>query len=306
MRGSAADPLPHALDVGADALGEIGEFVHERDARREHRVGRVLRQLGGPHVHHDHAFVVALERLVELPHQLRRAVVVRADDDAVGLQEVLDGRAFLQELGVRDDGEFLRAAALGKLVGDGLAHAVGRADGHRGLVDDDAVVVEMAADVPGRGGDVREIGRAVLAGRRADGDELDVAVRHALRDVGREPQATGLDVALHHGLEARFVDGDAARLEHGDLAFVEVETQDIVARVREARAGHESDVARTYYCHSHCGLLGKACSPVGVRRDGDRRVPGPSVPQCGRHPGGESVGRRREGWRNPCVRERLV
>jgi hypothetical protein len=45
-------------------------------------------------------------------------------------------------------------------------------------------------------------------------------------------------------LEARARRWDAARGEHGDLAFVDVDTDDVVARVREARAGDESDVAR--------------------------------------------------------------
>ena len=41
-----------------------------------------------------------------------RARVVGADDDAVGPHEVLDRRAFLQELRVRDHGEVDAALAL--------------------------------------------------------------------------------------------------------------------------------------------------------------------------------------------------
>ena len=61
-----ADAAAHLLDVGAELLGQVGELVHERDARREHGVGRVLGQLGRAHVHHQHALVVALERRIEL------------------------------------------------------------------------------------------------------------------------------------------------------------------------------------------------------------------------------------------------
>ena len=47
-----ADAAAHVFDVGADALREAGELVHERDARRQHGVGGVLGELGRAHVHH--------------------------------------------------------------------------------------------------------------------------------------------------------------------------------------------------------------------------------------------------------------
>src|SRR5687767_15620987 len=45
--------------------GEIRQLVHEADLGREHRVGRVLGQLRGAHVHDDHALTVARERRSE-------------------------------------------------------------------------------------------------------------------------------------------------------------------------------------------------------------------------------------------------
>ena len=56
-------------------------------------------------------------------------------------------------------------------------HLVGRADRHRALVDDDLVVGHVPADAARRGQHVLQVGRAVLVGRRADGDELHRAVR---------------------------------------------------------------------------------------------------------------------------------
>jgi hypothetical protein len=118
-------------------VGEIGELVHERDARREHRVGRVLGELGRTHVHHQEALVVAHERSVQRAQRLDRAVVARADDDAIRPHEVLDRRAFLEELGVRRDRERNRHAAPGKLLCNRRLHPVRGADGDRGFVDDD-------------------------------------------------------------------------------------------------------------------------------------------------------------------------
>jgi UDPglucose 6-dehydrogenase len=41
-----ADAATHLLDVGAELLGQQRHFVHEADARGEHRIGGVLGQLG--------------------------------------------------------------------------------------------------------------------------------------------------------------------------------------------------------------------------------------------------------------------
>ena len=105
MRGSEPMPWRTCSMSAPSVVGEVGELVHERDARGEHRVGGVLGELGRAHVHHQQALVVALERRVDGAHRGDRALVVGADHDAVGPHEVLDRRAFLQELRIRDDGE---------------------------------------------------------------------------------------------------------------------------------------------------------------------------------------------------------
>ena len=55
---------------------------------------------------------VEIERPVELAHDLARALVVGADHDAVGMLEVLDRRAFAQELRIGHDGEIGVRASL--------------------------------------------------------------------------------------------------------------------------------------------------------------------------------------------------
>src|SRR5207249_11397811 len=60
-----SDASAHFLDIRAEALGEVGELVHERDARRKHRVRRVLGELSRTYIHQEKAVVVALERSVK-------------------------------------------------------------------------------------------------------------------------------------------------------------------------------------------------------------------------------------------------
>ena len=72
-----------------------------------------------------------------------------------------------------------------------VAHAIGRADRHGGLVDDDAVLVDVPADRARDREHMLQIGAAVLVRRRADGDEDDCAVRDRGGGIGREVQAAG-------------------------------------------------------------------------------------------------------------------
>ncbi len=99
------------------------------------------------------------------------------------------------------------------------------------------------ADVARGGEHVLHVGGAVLVGRRADGDELERAMRNRRVDVGGEVQPPGGDVARDHRLEAGLVDRHAALIQDLDLARVDVEAQHVVADLGETGAGDEPDVA---------------------------------------------------------------
>ena len=103
VEAHAAGDLDH---VGAGLLADVGDLVDERDLRGQERVGGELDHLGALDVRaHDRR----VERRVELGHRVARPVAVVADDDAVGLEEVLDRRALLEELGAGDVAEALLA-----------------------------------------------------------------------------------------------------------------------------------------------------------------------------------------------------
>jgi hypothetical protein len=110
--GIGADALAHFFDVRADALGEIGELVHEGNARRKHGVGRVLGELRRAHIHHEQALAGALERGVERSHDPDRLGIVGAHDHAVRAHEILDGRPSLRNSGF-ETGEESRPRAFG-------------------------------------------------------------------------------------------------------------------------------------------------------------------------------------------------
>ena len=83
---------------------------------------------------------VEVERAVDVGHDLARALVVGADDDAVGPLEVVDGGALAQELRVRHD----RELGVRPGLGDDARHLVAGADGDGRFGDDHLVAVEDA------------------------------------------------------------------------------------------------------------------------------------------------------------------
>ena len=91
-----AHPARDLDDVGAGLLAHVGDLVDERDLRRQEGVGGELDHLGALDVG---AHERRLERRVELDDRVAGPVALVADDDAVGLEEVLDRRALLEELG---------------------------------------------------------------------------------------------------------------------------------------------------------------------------------------------------------------
>ena len=106
MRSSRPMPARDLGDVRAGLLADVGDLVDERDLRGQEGVGRELDHLGAGDVG---AHERRVERRVELDDGVAGPVAVVADDDAVGVQEVLDRRALLEELGARDVAEALLA-----------------------------------------------------------------------------------------------------------------------------------------------------------------------------------------------------
>ncbi len=147
------------------------------------------------------------ERFVDLLHQGRGALAVRAEDDAVRLHEIGHGRTFAEELGVRDDVELgIRGVALDRL-GDLFPgfHRNGR------LVDHDLVALDARGDFPGHLLDELQVHRPVWIRWGRHRDEDDLAVINPLLGARGEGKPTGGDVLCDEIGEPGFIDRDFPR-----------------------------------------------------------------------------------------------
>ena len=100
----STDAPAHTVNVSTQAIGQQRHFVHERNARGQHRVGCVFGQFGADHIHPHRSVVVSVERHVQpcqhLPSPVAFRRVRHPDDDTVWPHEIVNGRAFFQELRV--------------------------------------------------------------------------------------------------------------------------------------------------------------------------------------------------------------
>ena len=153
------DALRDVLHVAAHGLAQIRHLVDEGDLGREEGVGGIFDQLGRPARGDHQRRLVEIERAIGLAHHRRGMLILGADDDPVGMLEILDRRALAQELGIGDDP--------GLRVGRGLAHdpldLVAGADRHRRLGDDHRRAGQRAGDLARRIIDIAQIGMTVAA-----------------------------------------------------------------------------------------------------------------------------------------------
>ena len=219
------------VDVGADALADRRHGVDERQLGGQEGVGGVLDRLRRRRVGDDDR---RRHAEVQRRHLDRRRLVGAADDDAVGLQEVLHGRALAQELRVRHD---LHVGSVEDALDDAR-----RPHGHRRLVDDDGLVRQVRGDLPRRPLDVRQVGAAVVALRRRHAQERDVAVDDGVRRPDHEAQPPGPQTLLDEPVEPVLDDRHLTGGQPGDLVGVDICAHHLVTEVGEAGAGGQTDV----------------------------------------------------------------
>jgi len=152
------------------------------------------------------------------------------------MEEVVDGGALAEELGI---GHHVDVGAR-----EALAHGLRGADGDGGLGDHDGARREHAADLLDGGVEVREVRAAVRVLRRRQAEEDELAVPQYLRRAVGESQPPRREALAQEVVETRLQDRRGAGAEGREARGTRLDAPDVVAEVREARAGGEADVAR--------------------------------------------------------------
>jgi hypothetical protein len=256
-------PMPRA-----DSLAQVGDLVDEGDLGGEERVRRVLGQLGGAPAGVEDRRLIEIERPIDLGHHLLGALVGQADDDAVGMLEVLDRGALAQELGIGDD----RDVGVGPCLADDSLDLVAGADRHGRLGDHHGKTLQRGRDLARGRVHVGEVGVAVAAPRRrADRDEHRVGGGDRRLESGREIEPPAAHVVLDQAIEIGLVDRDLALAQRLDLLRVLVDAGHVMAEVGEARARDEADIAGADHGDAHALSLPRAPSRGAKRRSHLRR-----------------------------------
>ena len=243
-----ADAARHLLHVGVQHFAQIGDLVDEGDLHRQEGVGGIFDQFRGPPAGEQDRRLVQVQRAIEVRHHHPRPLVLDADDDPVRPLEIVDRRAFAQELGVGDH----RDIRLGAGAADDLIDLVAGAHGDRGLGHHHREAAHERGDLFRHRIDVGQVGMAVAAPRgRADGDEDRVGVSDSLRAFGGEAQPAFADIAGHQILEPGLVDRHLATLKLGDLRAVLVDASDRVSEIGKTCPRDQPYIAGPNHRHAH-------------------------------------------------------
>ena len=193
------------LDVGANSFAEVGDDVGVADFQCEKRVGRVLDEFGAVDGG-DEKFGLVARRACAVVHRAMKLVIqdgainfaqffgggriFDANDDAVGVKEIVNGGAFAQEFGIGRDAESNVVTA--RVGGKGATKLESGARGNGAFFHDQFGRLRLRGDLPGHVIDGGEICFAGLFGRRANANEDGVAGTDGIADVGSVGDFAGL------------------------------------------------------------------------------------------------------------------
>ena len=104
-------------------------------------------------------------------------------------------------------------------------------------------MIERHADRFGRISDIRCVGLAPVAGRRADRDKNKLRVFQADRVVGRKRKSLRSGVAAHQLFETRLVNGQNAGAKPVDLAYINIDADYVVAQIGETGSSDKSNIS---------------------------------------------------------------
>ena len=241
------DGVRHFVDVRPGRLAEGRNGIDRGNPLGEEGIGHKFGQLGRPQVRGDDPVArnppgVDADQLLQ--GRFARGRALAADEDAVGLEQVGDGRAFGEKLRVGEHLE-ITVARVGTQNGQ---NGFRRFHRNRALFDNDLRPLGHAGDHAGGAFDETQVRGAprpdaVGFGRRADADENYFPVADGALDIRFEVQVASACFA-HDIVEAGFVDRQVVGIPRRDACLVRVDDGDLdIGTLRgDHRHGGTADV----------------------------------------------------------------
>ena len=241
------------MDVGAESIAELSDFVDESDFGRQERVGGVFDELGRFDVGDHEWSLEQIKGRVNILHDGHSLSIAGADDDPVGSHKVGDCGAFAKELWIGDNRERM---SFGFALGNDFLDELPGANRHSGFGDHHLVPIEVIGDRLGDLDNVREVGGAIFFRRSADRNENSEGLLDSRGEVSGKVKAPGPGIFFHQRVQPGLVDRNLAVEEFRDLLLVFVDAGHVDAEISKTGPGDEPNVAGTNNADMHeCSLV---------------------------------------------------
>ena len=162
------------------------------------------------------------------------------DDNAIGMEEILHGRAFAQKFRIGSDAE---AAVPAAVCGKRALQLDASAGRHRAFFDDEFGRTRLSGYLLCHVVDGGKIGAAVGARRSANTDEDRVTKANCFTGVDGIGNFSGFAGRNKNFIEMLLVDRHLAGFQLSNAACVDVRADHIVSRFSKTRARHQANVA---------------------------------------------------------------
>jgi hypothetical protein len=133
---------------------------------------------------------------IDLAKSRLRGLIANADDDAIRMQKIQDGRAFAKKFGVRGNREAVFRVATVNCQGTG--QLLPRLHGDRALLDHQLGAASLHRNKARSTINCAQVRIAILKRRRANTDENHIAVSYCFSHIRCEAQPMSFNIPRHN------------------------------------------------------------------------------------------------------------
>src|ERR1044072_3257269 len=174
------------------------------------------------------------ERFIDFFHQIGRMFAFRADDDAVGMHQIVNGAAFAQKLRITDD---IKLGAVAIVTLDRFGHFLPGLYRHRTLIDDNSIIGQNTGNFARDFFDEAQVYASIGVRGGGHRDENNLGIIDSFLDAFGKAESWRVAVAMNQFFQSGFVDRYTPRTQHFDFTCIIIDADNVVADVGKTGAG---------------------------------------------------------------------